>query len=51
VDLPVFDSGKRLAASYDLTSAIRAADEEQDGKIMTGLGIRRKKSGAVGRRA
>ena len=51
VDLPVFDSGKRLEASYDLTSAIRAADEEQDGKIMTGLGIRRKKSGVVGRRA
>jgi hypothetical protein len=50
-DLPVFDSGKRLSASYDLTSAIRAADEEQDGKIMTGLGIRRKKSGVVGRRA
>lgn len=51
VDLPVFDSGKRLSASYDLTAAIRAADEVEDGKVLAGLGMRRQKSGVGVRRS
>ena len=44
VDLPVFDSGTRLAASYDLMAAIRAVDEVADGKsplLSCGLVLKR----------
>jgi hypothetical protein len=33
IDLPAFDSGKRMPKSYNLAIAIRSADAEEEGKM------------------
>jgi len=37
IDIPVFDSGKRLPTAYDLASTIRTADAEEEAKVLAGL--------------
>jgi hypothetical protein len=37
MDLPAFDSGTRLPKSFNLTTAIRAADAEEEGKRQAGF--------------